>query len=130
MAKSATTKTASEAAAKPAAKRATAPSNQTETYRATERGYVDGRIIEAGETFSTRAAQGSWMEPVGDTADRLARAVAEAQKARSHDPDLSKLEPAALQALATEKGVTNVEGLSAEDLITAIRAAYDKDRAQ
>jgi hypothetical protein len=32
------------------------------TYRAKERGYVDERIVEDGELFTTDAPKGSWME--------------------------------------------------------------------
>lgn len=34
------------------------------TYRATARGYVDSRIVEEGETFTTDSPKGSWMEEV------------------------------------------------------------------
>lgn len=41
----------------------------TRTYKALERGYVDGRLIEAGETFATSAPKGDWMEPEDDPED-------------------------------------------------------------
>ena len=100
------------------------------TYRATERGYADGRIIEADEVFTTRAPKGSWMEPVKGAGSAAERAVEDAQKPRSDDPDLTKLAKPALQAIATERGVTNVEGLTRENLIAAIKASYDMDRAR
>ncbi|WP_333883819.1 hypothetical protein [Sphingobium yanoikuyae] len=31
------------------------------TYRARERGYVDDRMVEEGETFTTAAPKGTWM---------------------------------------------------------------------
>lgn len=34
---------------------------EAKTYRARERGYVDDRMVEAGETFTTSAPKGSWM---------------------------------------------------------------------
>ncbi|APL94090.1 hypothetical protein AI27_06380 [Sphingomonas sp. BHC-A] len=34
---------------------------ELKTYRARERGYVDDRMIEEGETFTTAAPKGKWM---------------------------------------------------------------------
>lgn len=34
------------------------------TYRATQKGYADERIVEEGEIFTTSAPKGSWMEEV------------------------------------------------------------------
>jgi len=34
------------------------------TYRATQKGYVDERIVEEGDVFTTSAPKGSWMEEV------------------------------------------------------------------
>lgn len=106
---------------------------QPKTYRASERGYVDGRIVEGGEVFTTTAPKGEWMDEAGgkgQPGEKLARAVEEAQDPRNDDPSLESLSKAALNAKALDHGITDPGKLSKKDLITAIKAAYDRDRTQ
>lgn len=100
------------------------------TYRAIARGYADGRVIEAGEVFTTRADKGAWMEEVEGKQSALERAVDDAQSPISDDPDLTTFSKAALEARALELGLTNAKGLSKEDLIQVIQAGHDEDRAR
>jgi len=94
------------------------------TYRATERGYVDGKVFEEGEVFTTKADQGSWMEPVKDRADYgVDMAVDEAQYAKKADVDYEGMSKPGLEALAALLGVTKPGDLVKDDLITAIKAA-------
>lgn len=100
-------------------------------YRATARGYAEGRIIEAGETFTTKADKGSWMEPLGkDTRSARERAVDDTLSPISDDPDLTTFSKEALEAEALRYGLTNAKGLSKDDLIAAIKAAHDEERAR
>lgn len=99
------------------------------TYKATERGYVDGRIIEADQVFSTTAPKGEWMEPVRSKESEAARAVQEAQDPKPSDIDLEKVSGDALTAYALQFGI-NRGRLGDDKLRDAIRAAYDKDRTQ
>lgn len=46
------------------------------TYRATQKGYVDERIVEEGEVFTTAAPKGSWMEELEPEEKKPARAKA------------------------------------------------------
>jgi hypothetical protein len=55
-------------------------------------------------------------------------AAAEAQQPLKDDPALEELSKPALEALATEAGVTSVKGLSKDDLIAAINAQRDNTR--
>lgn len=106
---------------------------QPKQYRATARGYVDGRIVEAGELFTTAEPEGSWMEPVKNgtsSSERLQRAVDDTLSPMSDDPDLSTFSKAALEAKALDLGLTNASGLTKEDLIQAIQSAHDEDRAR
>ncbi|MFC0204728.1 hypothetical protein [Novosphingobium soli] len=92
------------------------------TYRATADGFDGKRYINAGETFTTTAPKGSWMEPVGEEkAGQKAARVAADPNSRQ-DPDYDKLDLKALQAIAAEKGVP-FEGVSQKDLAAALRAA-------
>lgn len=102
------------------------------TYRAIARGYVDGRIVEPGEVFTTRADEGEWMEPVEGSGTKSAaeRAVDDTQSPISDDPDLTTFSKAALEAKALDLGLTSAKGLSKDDLIQAIQAAHDEDRAR
>lgn len=93
-------------------------------FRATERGYVDGRIVEAGETFVTRADPGLWMEPTkGGNDYGVQAAVDEAQYGKKADVDYEGMSEPALQALAALVGVTKPGELGKDDLIAAIKAA-------
>lgn len=66
-------------------------------YVATQRGYVDGKIVEEGEAFVTTAPKGSWMEPV-DAAEYAAALAA--MEATPDDPNYDAMSLTALQALA------------------------------
>jgi hypothetical protein len=94
-------------------------------YRALARGYVDGMIREPGEVFATAAEQGSWMEPLSKGKDaRVSAAVDDTMASKKDDPDLTTFSMEALQAEALRLGLTDATGLSKDDLIVAIRAAY------
>jgi hypothetical protein len=98
------------------------------THRATARGYAipagtsDGVLIEDGEIVPANVPiSEEWMEPLNKKTARLTDAVNEAQQDHPTDVDLTKLDKAALQAMAAERGI-NVDGLGKADLITAIKA--------
>lgn len=98
------------------------------SHVATERGYADGVIIEPNEPVpSGIPVSENWMEPVDKNESKLARAIDEALDPLPDDVDLTQLQPAALEALAAQKGI-NPKGLSKKDLITAIKAAHDPKR--
>jgi hypothetical protein len=99
-------------------------------YRATQRGYAAGMIIDPPSLVPADVpVSDTWMEKVkSSSGDALARAVDDAQAPRKDDPALEELQIGALQALATDVGVTSVKGLSKKDLITAIRAADEQRR--
>lgn len=105
------------------------PQTKGGDYRATQRGYAGGAIIDppalvpAGVPVSKE-----WMEKVKGKEDAAARAVDDAMADRKDDPALEELSKGALEALATDVGVTSVKGLSKTDLITAIRAADEQRR--
>lgn len=105
-----------------------------DTHRATQRGYaVDpdsnaGVLVEPGELVPANIPVSTeWMEPVKKGGRALAGAIEEAQDPLPKDVDLTKLDKAALQAMAAERGI-NVDGLGPKDLITAIKAADDPTR--
>lgn len=105
------------------------------THRATQRGYaIDqeskaGTLVEEGEMVPANVpVSDTWMEKVKKGDQALAAAVEDAQQEKKDDPAYESLSKQALEALATDKGVTNVKGLSKDDLITAIKAAADRDR--
>ena len=114
---------ASTSAPAPARAKAGAP----KTYRALSRGYLaaEGRLIEAGEVFTTAEAKGSWMEPVKGGNDYGVQEAVD--DPHPDDPNLEGLCEAALLAMATERGVTDAGSLSKADLITAIRGARRND---
>jgi hypothetical protein len=101
------------------------------THRATERGYAGGEVIEPNQMVppGTPVSE-NWMAKVKKGGEDLALAVEEAQSPRNDDPDLTTLSKQALEALAVDHGITKPGNLSKQDLITAIRAAYDRDRTQ
>lgn len=103
------------------------------SHRATARGYAGGEVIEPGRLVPAGApVSDDWMEPVGGkkasaSEARLARAIEEAQDPQPGDVDLTGLSKPALEAEALRHGI-NAKGLSKDDLISAIKAANDKDR--
>lgn len=106
-----------------------APKTKAGQYRATERGYAGGNIIEAGQLVpGDTPVSENWMEKIKGTEDKAARAVEDAQAVRKDDPDLEGANIGALQALAIDAGVTDVKGLSKKDLIAAIKAAREQRR--
>lgn len=103
------------------------------THRATERGYaVDpdsnaGVLVEEGEMVPAGIpVSETWMKPVKKGDRALAQAVGEALDPHPKDVDLTKLNLAALQALAAERGI-NPGSLSKKELVTAIKAAAEND---
>lgn len=98
---------------------------EPKTYRATDRGYIDGRIVEPGEVFATKMDKGSWMEPAkkGELDYGIEAAVDEAQYAKKADVDYEGMSEDALQALAALVGVTKPGELGKDELIAAIKAA-------
>jgi hypothetical protein len=110
------------------------PRTKANSHRANQRGYAvpdnangAGVLVEDGEIVPANVPVGEWMDKIkGSTA--LADAVAETQQPLKDDPDLTQLSKPALEALATEAGVTSVKGLSKDDLIAAINAERDNTR--
>jgi hypothetical protein len=109
----------------------------SETHRATARGYAvpdnadgAGVLIEDGEIVPANVPVGEWMEKISKKDAKLLAAGEEALDPHPKDVDLTKLNVAALQAMAAERGI-NVEQagtpLSKKELITAISAAREND---
>lgn len=99
------------------------------THRATERGYAFGQLIEPGGFLPANVpVSENWMEQA-DEKPALAKAIEEAMDPQQGDIDLTQLSKAALEAMAADHGI-NPGSLSKADLITAIKAANDKDRTQ
>jgi hypothetical protein len=97
---------------------------EPKTYRALERGYVDGRIVEAGDVFTTKADKGAWMEKVKKSEGYgVDQAVDEAGYAKKADVDYEGMSEPALEALAALVGVSKPGELNKDDLIAAIKAA-------
>lgn len=102
---------------------------EANSHRATERGYGMGQLIEPGCIVPAGVpVSESWMDEIEPKDRKLAAAVEDAQKRSKDDPDLTKLSKPALEALATERGVTDVSGLTRENLIAAIKAAAEPGR--
>lgn len=100
------------------------------TYKALERGYVDGKIVEEGETFVTKADKGLWMEKVkkGDAQKYgVDLAVEEAGYAKKADVDYEGMSEAGLEALAALVGVSKPGALKKDELIQAIKSARRVD---
>lgn len=98
------------------------------TYRALERGYIDGKIVEGGEVFTTQQDQGSWMEPVKKSeAYGVDMAVEEASMAKKVDVVYEDLSDAALEVFCAMNGVSKPAELSRDEKIEAIRAARRVD---
>jgi hypothetical protein len=112
------------------------PRTKANSHRATMRGYAvpdggngAGVLVEDGEIVPANVpVSDEWMAKIKKGDRALEDAVAEVQQPLKDDPDYTQLTNSALQALATEAGVTNVRGLSKDDLITAIKAARDNTR--
>jgi hypothetical protein len=112
------------------------PRTKANSHRATARGYAvpddsggAGVLIEAGEIVPADVpVSDEWMAKIKKGDQALEDAVAEAQQPLKDDPDLTQLSRPALEALATEAGVTSVRGLSKDDLIAAISAQRDNTR--
>lgn len=104
------------------------------THRATQRGYAvmdngAGLVVEEGQIVpSDQVISDTWMEKVKGKTSAAEQAVADASAQRKDDPDLTQLSKPALEALATERGVTQVKGLSKDDLIQAIQASDEQRR--
>jgi len=100
------------------------------THRATEPGYALGQLVETGAFVPAGVTiSENWMEKVKGGTNELERAVNEALDPQPGDVDLTKLSKPALEAKAVDHGI-NPANLSKDDLITAIKAAIDKDRTQ
>lgn len=111
------------------------PRTGANTHRAIARGYAvpdgadgAGALVEAGEIVPANVPVGEWMEKLPKSKAAREDAVAEAQQPLKDDPDLTTASKPALEALAIEAGVTNVKGLSKDDLIAAIKAERDNTR--
>jgi hypothetical protein len=84
------------------------------------RGRRDRSRERPGRRLDGEAAKGK--------AAREAAVARGGQQPLKDDPDLTQLSKPALEALATEAGVTSVKGLSKDDLIAAINAERDNTR--
>lgn len=108
-----------------------------DTHRATAKGYAipdhadgAGVLVEAGEIVPANVPVGSWMEKLPKGKRALEAAVDEALDLKPKDVDLTKLNVAALQAIAAERGINVEQGgspLSKKDLIAAISAKRETD---
>lgn len=99
------------------------------SHKAIARGYAGGNIIEAGQIVPPDVpVSDEWMEPVKGKSTAAERAIEDVSKDRKDDPDLTSLSKAALEAMAVERGVTSVKGLSKDDLIAAIQASDEQRR--
>ncbi|KQN09817.1 hypothetical protein ASE85_02460 [Sphingobium sp. Leaf26] len=121
--------------------------SELKTYRARERGYVDDRMVEEGETFTTAKPKGKWMAELDDKGNEIpdpepeppvdvtSEAVAAAQleireraqavvdKMRTDFDDSLKAEKA--RADNAEKLLSDAKAES-EKLLTEADAAIDK----
>ena len=110
---------------------------KADEYRATQRGYAfdpdskAGVLVEEGEPVPANIpVSEEWMEKIKGSKRAVEAAVDEALEAKPKDVDLTKLNVAALQALAAERGINAEQDgtpLSKADLITAINAARAND---
>lgn len=113
------------------------PRTGSETHIATAKGYAvpdnadgAGILVEEGEIVPANVPVGDWMEKLPKAKRALAAAGQEALALKPKDVDLTKLNVAALQAMAAERGINVEQGgspLSKKDLITAINAAREND---
>ena len=109
------------------------PKTGPDTHRATQLGYaIDpatgaGVLVPEGDVVpADQPVSDAWMEKIGKKDRALAGATDEALDPHPKDVDLTKLDKAALQAMAAERGI-NVDGLGPKDLISAINAHREKD---
>lgn len=122
--------------------------SEMRTYRARERGYVDDRMVEEGEVFTTTAPKGKWMALLDDKGNELSDpepvppvdASAEAieavrreltEKAKAIIDDMrkdfdAKLKAETERADAAEKQLTSVD--EAADKATQRAEAAEKER--
>lgn len=91
------------------------------TYRATERGYINGQLIEPGQTFTADSFDGKWAESLDKREARLARAAEQALDPHPDDVNISALKGDALTAYAATLNI-NRDGLSDKDLRAAVAA--------
>lgn len=90
------------------------------SHRATRRGYVKGVLIEENAVVPADVpVSDEWMVP--NKGAKLARAIDEAQDPSPKDVDYTQVGMPGLKVIAAMKGI-NPEGLSEDDLITAIKA--------
>ena len=86
---------------------------EMKTYRARERGYIDDRMIEEGETFTSAAPKGRWMALLDKDGNEV------------EDP-----EPEPKPDLAAELKAANERAEAAEKEVGELRtklAAFDRD---
>jgi len=58
---------------------------ELKTYRARERGYIDDRMIEEGETFTTAAPKGRWMALLDKDGNEVEDPEPEPEKDRAEE---------------------------------------------
>lgn len=90
-------------------------SKVAKTYKASERGYIDGRIVEEGEVFTTASKPGNWMDEV----------AAEASEEPDGEIGYDKMKYAELVQLAVAKGIEAPNKLKKEELVAALEKADD-----
>jgi hypothetical protein len=96
------------------------------TFRATERGYRKGVIVEPGETFEATGFTGSWAEHLTKADARQARATEQALDPHPDDVNLTELKGDALTAYAATLNI-NRDGLNDKDLRAAVTAKRAND---
>lgn len=98
-------------------------SKKPTTYTAPHRVYVDSKMYEPGEPFTTTQNKGKEWTHVDPKEAAAAEAAAKGPHA---DADLDEMQLPALQALAATKNVQITAGgkrLNKDELIAAIKAA-------
>lgn len=91
------------------------------TYRATERGYINGQLIEPGQTFTAESFDGSWAESLDKREAMLAAASEQALDPHPDDVNVAALKGDALTAYAAGLSINRGE-LSDKDLRAAVTA--------
>lgn len=110
---------------KTVAQQAAAQKGPRPSYRANERGYVDGQLIEPGQVFSSAGFKGSWAEPLTEKDAAMARAAEQALDPQPDDVEIQGLSRPALEAMAAERGI-DPKNLDDDQLVDAIKAARDR----